>query len=32
MDSYTYINHILPVFYDFWKGVELPKEDRDQDW
>ena len=32
MDSQAYIDHILPVFYDFWKSMELPEEDRDQDW
>lgn len=31
MDSHTYINHILPVFYDFWKSIELPEKDRDPD-
>jgi hypothetical protein len=31
IDSHAYINHILPVFYNFWKSIELPKENRDLD-
>jgi hypothetical protein len=31
IDSHAYINHILPVFYDFWKSMELPEKDRNPD-
>jgi hypothetical protein len=31
IDSYTYINYIIPVFYDFWKSIELPEKYCDPD-